>query len=208
MSHLANIVSMVGGLNQRQQAVFALACAERVAPVFRRLALPESAKVFDDVLGTAWLSITSEKCVTNAARGLGLINGLPEATADDSLRPEYYAMRSLSVLAYALQALAGDDLPVAIKSACSAALDLCAGCEFIICGKGTRKIVYGQSPSLPEVLESVEMAAQNATLQALQNKTGLNESLCKNIRQMAKETSDQLAHVLPRFIQQQGWEIR
>ena len=203
MTHLSSITASVGALPQRAQALFALGCAERMAPVFRRWARPASVKVFNDILDTAWQSVTSENCITNAKRSLDLIDQLPEAMVDDSVgtESEYYAMVSLSVLAYAFQSLIGNELSVAIESACSAALDLCGNCDFVIGKKGIRKIFYGQDPFPTDELESVEMTAQNATAHVLRNATNVDESLCKNIRQMAKEASVQLTHALPKMFQ-------
>jgi hypothetical protein len=206
MSHVSDIVTMVGRLRRREQAVFALACSERIAPVFRQLASAESVKTYEKISDAAWMSIMSDGRVASAMRGLDVVNGLPEATVDDSLRPEYYAMLSLSVLAYALQALAEDDLPVAINSTCCAAIDVCRNCDFIIAGRKTRKVASGETPSSHGELESAEIVAQNAVLQTLQATTTLSDALCQNIRRMAKETSVQLAQALPRFIQQQGWQ--
>src|SRR5260370_4943164 len=107
--HSAEIADRIQSFTRKQAALFGATCAARVAPAFVAFASEPSADELDEWLQALWALI--EVPDATAARDLSArIFGAPEADVDDSNRPEYYAMRALGVLAYAVQILTDDDI--------------------------------------------------------------------------------------------------
>jgi hypothetical protein len=205
MRHFIKITAMVGNLNARAQALFAISCAERVAPVFRRFGQPRSVETFERALAAAWAGVLKQDTVADAKSNLKLITHLPEAQEDDSWRSSYYAMLSLSVLAYAWEALAGN-LPAAIEWASGAAISVYENADIIIEHTPPRSIGPGEEPPPPGPLERDEEQAQDATVEILLKNANVDERLCESIRELAREASAKLAEALPAVQRIMKWD--
>jgi len=92
-----------GPASRAEFAALAAACATRLAPVFESFARTGKGRYAD------WLAQLGA-CISSPdpARTRELqqqIKAAPEAFVDDSNRPDYYAMRVLGVLFYAVEVL-------------------------------------------------------------------------------------------------------
>src|SRR6266508_18263 len=134
-------------------AVFATSCATRVAPVFRAFARSTNPAVFDKWVEELW-ALVDHPSQQRAQELAAEIEDVPEASVDDSERPDYYAMRALSAVAYAAQTLAGEDPKQAVLWASEATLSLLRDFDH----------VFGRSG---DTLEAAEAAAQAETLDRL-----------------------------------------
>jgi hypothetical protein len=101
-----NLASRLVSFARPQIAAFAAACATRIAPVFESFARTYTGR-YDEWVSQLWACIPPlddklhelERQVTSA----------PEANVDDSLRPDYYAMRALGVILHAIRVLLDED---------------------------------------------------------------------------------------------------
>jgi len=113
-------------------AAFAAGCAARLTPVFEAFARTGKGR-YADWLAQLWTCIGSPD--PSRSRGLEQrIMAAPEASVDDSNRPDYYAMRALGVLFYAVQVLTADDMAAAVLRCSRAAGSLLRDFDFVLGG--------------------------------------------------------------------------
>src|SRR5215831_5077802 len=131
-------------------AAFAAGCATRLTLVFEAFARTGKGR-YADWLAQLWTCIGSP----NPSRSRGLeqrIMAAPEAYVDDSNRPDYYAMRALGVLFYAVQVLTADDMAAAVLRCSRAAGALLHDFDFAL----------GAPPGSAESLAGLELRAERA----------------------------------------------
>jgi len=119
-----------GPASRAEFAALAAACATRLAPVFESFARTGKGRYAD------WLAQLGA-CISSPdpARTRELqqqIKAAPEAFVDDSNRPDYYAMRVLGVLFYAVQVLAAGDMEAAVLRCSRAAVSLLRGFDYVL----------------------------------------------------------------------------
>jgi hypothetical protein len=137
------------GLSRPQAAEFTTAIAARMGPIFSIFSVRTPPYTYD-----GWVqrlrSMASTTAVAEAHRLLDEIREAPEATIDDSNRPEFYAMRVLSTVDYGLRVVIdpGFDEPLAWAS--RAATSLMRDLDF----------VRGLPPGSMGSLEGLELDAQ------------------------------------------------
>jgi hypothetical protein len=142
-------------------AAFATGCATRVAPVFRAFARSTNPLVFDKWVEDLW-ALVDHPSEQRAQELAAEIEKVPEASVDDSERPDFYAMRALSAVAYAAQTLVGEDSVQAALWASEATLSLLRDFDYVLVRSD-------------DTLEAGEAGAQAETLDRLD--AGLGVSL-------------------------------
>ena len=164
MSQTIAIRSALRSANALQRAIFAIACAERTAVVFRRFAASVSVAVYDTVLDSAWDAIKKRKSIPVERRES--LASVPEAEIEDSDLKEHYATLAMGVLEHAIDALNASDAWQAADLACCQSLDLYACFDAIALGS-PNMIVDPANPPLPGPLEQAEIIEQSETLRFL-----------------------------------------
>jgi hypothetical protein len=135
-------------------AAFAAGCALHVSALLTGFARPERRDELEH-----WLRQLQDLAASpdpRAARRLKEdVEGAPEADADDSSAPDYYAMRALSVIAYAAEAWFDNDPVKFAQWSADEAVDL------------MRDIAFTLGESAPP-LEELEVEAQRELLAELE----------------------------------------
>jgi hypothetical protein len=204
MSQIDDIRSGIQGLQGWKLAAFALGCAERIAPVFRLLALPGSVAVFDNSLEFAWMEVNGRSQVPQHI--IPTILALPEAFMDDSNCREYYATLALGVLEHALHGVVGDNSHESTDMACCQALDIFNSLDGIATGSPCR-VADAIMPTLPMgELEASEITVQLETLRILGSISDDRERICGYLQTNSREMSRTLETILPTLIRQRYGE--
>jgi hypothetical protein len=142
---------------------FAATCATRMAPVFGGFTRSTSPATYDAWLEELW-SLVRSPAPERAQELVDALESVPEAHVDDSHRPDFYAMRALSVLAYAAQTMTDDDPTQAALWCSDENLSLVSAFDFVL---------KRESDSLA----SAEAEAQNETLDRLTRNNGAEASV-------------------------------
>jgi len=157
-----DLVEELQSLSRGEAALFSTACATRVGPIFAVFGGRTAGDRFRQWAAELWALVDTPDL--DAARGLAAqIRGAPEAVTDDSNRPEFYAMRALSALDYAVRVLVDPDhlKPAIWCSRASIAL--------------MRDLDYdrGITPGSPDSMEAVERDAQKLWIERLHSGSDL-----------------------------------
>jgi len=186
MTGISAIRSALSSASASQQAIFALACAERTAIVFNRLAAPASMAVYKAVLDVAWDAVkTGTRIATERRQSLA---SLPEATIDDSHRRKFYATLAMGVLEHALDVMDTSGTQEAADLACCQSLDLYSCFDAIVQGTPST-IVDPANPPPSGPLELAEIAEQIEILRALTIGSEVGAAFCDQLRERAKSAS-------------------
>ncbi len=200
MSGYQEIVQQLDKLPRWQLTVFSAACADRVAPVFRILASRSSVVVFNDILERVWMS-TIDGAPLRVSKKL---RRLPEARAEDSKFPEYYAMQALSVLNDGVDAIESD-ARAAARSACEGALNLISNVDWRLNPPGEYRVVNPRHPPPPGPLESQELLSQQETLTQLGSAHELDDTILRSIRGHSSHQHDRLESAVQQLARAAGW---
>jgi hypothetical protein len=111
-------------LDRHPSALFAVACATRVSPVFFSLASRTSRLTYDSWLRDLWTSAKSGPPFAHAVELSRRVSLAPEAEADDPYLPQYYAMNALTALQYAIDTLVQPEWRANVQWCADAALGL------------------------------------------------------------------------------------
>lgn len=191
------IRSALAGLPHWQQAIFAVACAEHVAPGCRRLAAASSVLVYEEAIEAAWHAALTG--VPPSRDWIGVLAGLPESAVEDPYRKDYFAMRALDILRFAFKVIGEHANPEPTDLACCGAVDIYGDFDGLAAGWPTGTIDPSNLPA-PGPLESHEIVAQSGTIDLLMGATAANAELCARIRAHARMASEQLDAVIPEFL--------
>lgn len=123
-------VDRLAEMPRRSAALFAVSCASRLRPLFVAFAR-DSRPHWDAWLGSLWTAIAHNDR-TAAVELRNQLETAPESHVDDSNRPDYYAMRVLGVLAYAVSVLLDDDYQKATEYCSRSATAVLRDLQFII----------------------------------------------------------------------------
>src|SRR6266446_8749891 len=107
MDSFDELRSEISKLVKWQSVIFCASCSERVTPIIRALARAELVQLWDDWLNQAW-----DEAIEGQESSLALlasIEATPESQYTDSHHSEYYVMRAIGVLWYALTAIGAAD---------------------------------------------------------------------------------------------------
>ncbi len=196
MNQIQEIRSMIRNLNYLQQVTFALACAEHVAPAFYHLASSASAPVYQETLAAAWQAAAEGTLPSlDGQRALDL----PESEVDDPYRRDYFAMRALDVLRFALETISRTRNQNWVDLACCGALDIYSDFDGFEAGWPRGTIDPRDPPPPPGRLKSLEIRAQRATLEMLQSNAPTAE-IGNRVREHASVASQQLDAIVPEFL--------
>src|SRR2546429_5324106 len=91
-------------LTRRQLAVFCMSCAERISPTFAALAQHTPGNTYDNWRRRAWQVVDALDQVTARALDSEIMSA-PETNETDSYEADYWAMRAVAPLAYAVEAV-------------------------------------------------------------------------------------------------------
>jgi hypothetical protein len=198
---IEQIVSIARSLAPVLQAAFVLTCAQRVAPAFVGLASARSIQVYSEAICAAWIAIKSPIDPIELRMKSRDLSELPEAKADDSLFPDYFAKTAMYPLDVTLGMLAGDRPEDAVGSVCFCNINLCA--EF----DADNEIRFiGNHPLEHGALEIAELESQLATLNILQSEPQMTEILVELLRDQAIDASQALEQRIPQFAKDRGWK--
>ncbi len=208
MSEYQNIITTLKGAPQWQQIMFCASCVERIAPVFRRLGQPASIVVFESGLETVWMVGFEQSVTLQIKRILDAVNSTPEASCDDSDLPEFYAMRSLSILAYALEATELNNAYKMSTFASGGMIDLLGEFDSVLSnGSVQQGKTYRQYLSSAETLKLHEIGTQKESLYMMASMHEPSATLGNMLRNQAKESAITIEHVLPEVIRLRGWKV-
>jgi hypothetical protein len=197
MNNTKLIRSAVAGLPHWQQVIFAVACAEHVAPACRRLAGASSVVVYDKAIEAAWHAASAGSSLSQD--WIGVLAGLPESAVDDPHRKDYFAMRALDILRFAFKVIGEHARPDPTDLACCGALDIYGDFDGLAVGWPSGTIDPNNLPA-PGQLESREIEAQSGTIELLKGATAANAELCARIREHARTAAKQLDVVMLEFL--------
>lgn len=158
--------------------------------------------MFDAALAAGWGTIQSGVAEENARDKLRLLMALPEAGADDSSGPEYFGMIVLQILGYALRMAMGDEPPDAVRSACFAALDLCAELDVDV---PSRTVAHDEQP-WRGAIESTELLAARESLRLLQDLSADTRRF-ESVRISAAAVSPNIESAISKLSLERGWHI-
>ena len=199
MSQYKELVEQLKTVREDRLGVFALAGAERVAPVFRRFAQIKSVDAFDRILNELWDSVMLMKAV-NSSNLIRQIEAIDESQARDSQNPSFYAMMALSVLNDAATCF---DKPAAMKAATSVVsgcLNLTNNFDVILSGSGVRRVNPRQLPE-PGPLAAAEGQAQRAIIERLKS----NDLDINSMRTSSAEHARELQSHLRAIAEKKNW---
>lgn len=169
-------------------SLFAVACAGRLAPVYRLLSARSDA-VYETWIKTL-LDEARDPTLETVAEVLRDINAAPEAREDDSHRPSYYAMRVLGVAAYAAQTIQEDSSFKPASWCCQASLSLLSDFDY-------------ERPEASVHLARAELVAQLESIDAL--KTGTYEPTIEHLLEC--DVAAAFEAEFARIAAGEGWEI-
>ncbi len=192
MNDNEKIIADLMRLKRWQYIAFAVACAERVALIFRSLGHPESVVLYEQALETAWAAITQEDFIPQAEQLIKKLENTPEADVDDSKLPEFYATEAMSILAYALAAVVRKDREPA-KWVCNTSLGLRDGLNYILTEESKRQNTFdANNPFVPGPLEVLELKHQQQSLELLKSAKEPNAELISSLRRLSQEANKEL----------------
>lgn len=189
MTTPAELVDQLNGPADRAEfVIFAVACATRLTPVFESFARTDKGR-YADWLAQVWACMGSQ----DPARSRELqrqVMAAPEAAVDDSNRPDYYAMRVLGVLFYAVQVLAADDMAAAALQCSQAVGSLLRDFDYVL----------GTPPGSPSVLARLELRAErewvdkiNASPHGLADCQAMDEARTSDLYKRLQEIPGEIA---------------
>lgn len=208
MSAYREVTGALKESSRWQRAAFATACAERMAPLVHLAGGARNVSLFESGLEAAWASVVGRKPggavsqlltdVKRAAKVLG---------TDDGDSPEFYVLRALNVLEYALTAIRKGDVKPS-EWACSELLGVKSGFDLILQTAPPHVLVIDPNdPPPPGPLQAQEIDAQKETLRLLQAKPEPDEELVSSLRRLSAEASREFERVLPEFGRRMNWRI-
>ncbi len=198
MTEITEIRSALSNAPKSLQAAFAVACAERTAIVFHRLAAKSSVAEYDAVLDAAWEAVKTRTPIPTKCRKS--LASLPEAEIDDSDRREHYATLTMGVLEHALDVLDASNASDSADLTCCQALDLYSCFDAIVLGSPSM-VIDPANPAPSGPLESAEAGEQAETLRILGKSREGDVEVCDRLRQRAKSASQILDSAITTLIQ-------
>jgi hypothetical protein len=103
------ILMSIDRMTKWQRVLFSAACAERVAPMYRRMAVSEHAEIFENALTMVWSSCKARSEPHEIdALVLRLDKALYEGS-DEPNKRDYYGTRSGNTVFYALSGIQSED---------------------------------------------------------------------------------------------------
>ena len=196
MTTSSDLIDRMGLATKEEVATFAAACATRISPIIVAYSHGGEGSQLNEWLRELWsLALSPNR---QEANELGArVASSPLTRVDDSNRSDFYAMRALSVLDYAVQVQTSQD-PLKLALWCSrATISLLRDLDYIL----------GNSPSSAESLANLEVLAEEAwiatrsgRLDPLENTDGLEWARDSNVYRT-------LNNVLPEIARRRGWEI-
>jgi len=181
-------VEQMRAFTRRQLAVFCMSCADRMSPAFVAFAQHTPASTYVKWMAQAWQVVGARDKVT--ARSLAVeMSAAPEADETDSYLPDYWAMRALNPLRYAVEAVFENALERAQWSSISA-----------------RELLASFAYDVPNNLPELEVSEQVAVVNWLAA-TGAGLEIDDAIKRAEKsQVKALLTDVVRRFAVSNGWE--
>ena len=167
--------------------------AERAAPLFRKFGRPESLPAFQAGLAAAWAAVASR----GGANEKRVLRRLPEADADDSHNPEYFAGQMLGILFHALDYASTGTIAKATLCIEHTA-SLCDGIDVTLTAAPGQTFRYDpKNPPPPGELETKELRAQADVLELLRDASAPSDALIAGLRRRAQEHASMYEAVVP-----------
>lgn len=195
MKTVEEIGAELGRMDDWKARGMCASAAERVAPMFRRLARPASIPAFETGLDALWAAVRSGK----AAGVKGDLQRLPETRADDSHRREYYAGRALWILVAALDCVAAKDRRTAANCLEHTAY-LCDDLDTLLTSAPGQTFRYDpKNPPPPGEIQTEELRAQTEVLDMLRDAAGPEPHFIEALRRRAREHASVYDAAAPRL---------
>ncbi|HEX8149929.1 MAG TPA: hypothetical protein VF591_22295 [Pyrinomonadaceae bacterium] len=208
MSAYREVSGALKELPPRQRAAFAAACAERMLPLVRRLGDARNVSLFELGLDTAWAAVAGRRPGVEVSRLLSKVrraaNGLGGEEGDS---PEFYVMRALHVLGYALASLRE---PGAEQSAwaCSELLGVRSGFDLVLQTEPPHTVVIDPNdPPPPGPLQAREIEVQRETLRLLRSKPEPDDKVVNSLRRVSEDAAREFDRAIPEFGTRMNWHI-
>jgi len=202
----------VGGalkeFSPRRRAAFAAACAERMLPLVRRLADAGTVSLFESWLGAAWEAAAGLKSAAEVSRLLPKVRRAAKGFGgEEGDSPEYYVMRALHVLEYALASLREAQAEQAAW-ACSELLGVRSGFDLVLQTDPPHTVVIDPNdPPPPGPLQAVEIEVQRETLRLLRSKPEPDDEVVNSLRRVSEEAAREFDRAIPEFGTRMDWHI-
>jgi hypothetical protein len=184
------------GFSDLQIASFAAACATRTSPIIDAFSGRDEYDRVDEWLDELWSLVASpDRHIASdlAAR----VGAAPLARVDDSNRPEFYAMRAMSVLAYAVQVQLEDDPLKAVLWCSRAAVGLLRDLDVIV----------GAHAGSAGSLGDLEMVTEQAWIGSLSDR-GASGAIARGCEDaMASDVFRRLPEVCTQVARAREWVI-
>jgi hypothetical protein len=191
MTTSAELVDELNGTAGRAgYAAFAAGCAARLGPVFESFARTGHGRYAD------WLA-ELQACIdapelARSRKLQGQVKAAPEASIDDSNRPDYYAMRALGVLFYAVQVLSAGDMAAAALRCARASLALLRDFDYVL---STPAGSPGAFTGLELRAERESLDMLKSSLSGMAGRQAMAEATTSDLYRRLQEVSGEIALV-------------
>lgn len=207
MSYLTDITARIVELDRWQRASVAAMCAESVLPIIERFAQEETRRVYQRGLEVLWKSTLNCAVDSDAAGLRSALDSLPESSVDDSNSPSFKAMIAVSLLAYALDVLTGEDSARPAIDACTGASELYGSLDTLLTTPGTRPVVIDpRNPPSTGRLELHQVQSQFRSIEAARTARQSRSSLIEDLQRTANQLASEIKTVLPLVAEKRSWD--
>jgi hypothetical protein len=192
---MTGVADRLAGLTVRELAAFAAGCAARVGPVFESFAQVETNR-YEEWLTQLW-SCAGSLDTVQAHHLQEQLRMAPEASVDDSHRPDYYAMRVFGVLLYGIQVILGSN-PIESAILCAEeAISILRDFDYALGSHAgsPRSLVDMEVQAEEEWLDNVYKVSHN-----IADKNDLENAKTTDVFRFLKEVSTEVAIA-------HGWDL-
>lgn len=192
---IEDIVEELDEMDEWKVRAMCAAAAERVAPMFRRFGREGSMPAFQTALDALWAAVDSGR----PPKVKGSLQRLPEIRADDSYKREYYAGRTLMIVAAALDCVSAADSENA-GSCLEEVANLCDDIDTLLTAKPGQTFRYDpKNPPPPGEVQTKELDAQAEVLGLLRDAAAPDAAFIESLRQRAREHASLYDTAAPRL---------
>lgn len=191
LNEYEKLIAVLMPLERWQRIAFSAACAERVSLIFRSFGSPESQELYEQGLKLVWCAIKKEDLAPQAKQ---LIKKIDNATEAEEVVPDLtdFAKRALNILAYALEAVARNEIEPA-EWTCAVALEFRGELDHLLSEDSQRIKLYppGETPPSGPLLVR-EFKHQRRTLELIKSVRKPDAELVGLLRHLSQDANKEL----------------
>jgi hypothetical protein len=219
MRIVERIEARLAGMDRRQLALVAAACAEHTAPIIRHLGTAETQDACQRYRAQLWAAAGRDGTGPDHESALAALHQLPELAEDDDDEdgdgaeeekvPHFEIWKALDVMIGALTVCGSDDPLNVARSVCletcTDALEIYGGCDFFLYTDGKPRPFDLDDPPPPGPLEAHEIEAQMALLNQVAATAAVSsQELVDRVREEAHQSAAKLDALMPEYIVRSG----